>query len=181
MLRHVLNFVLAIACVLMLCSCWVETVNPLSDPQKPQSDPKLAGAWKNENGVMRFSARKDGWMDVAYEAQDSQNKPYVERYVLFTTAIGDNTYVNMKSASQKNYLILSYKITGNELSTSLMCDEEFKKASEAGTMKSQKTGSQYEADTVVTDSSEKLAAFVKQGEQAKLFPEPQKFKRLNDK
>ena len=181
MLRKLLDVVLAVGCALLLCSCWTETVNPLSDPEKPQADPKLAGVWKNDFGALHFSARKDGRMDVKYVTQDSQQRESVENYVLFVTTLGDNSYINLQGAGQKSYLILNYKINGDELTTSLMCDEEVKKALEAGKLKAQKTGSQYQAETVVTDSSENLAAFVKGQEQDKLFPEPQKFKRAGEK
>jgi hypothetical protein len=84
---------------LLVTSCYPEFKNPLSPPEKTESDREIIGNWSrlSETGGKEFVCvfpRKSGWIDIIYiyeiESDVSIDGPNVLVYEGFTSIVRDN-------------------------------------------------------------------------------------------
>jgi hypothetical protein len=178
---------LGVALCFLLTSCEVDSENPLGSPESAQIDRRLLGDWVAQNGdIVHFSAKDAHWMATsttpkAPESPDSSSaSKKSEPDLFFVTAIGDDTYLNMRSAdkgSKTTYSLFRYTITPDQtLHMWGLSQDEMASAVRAGKLKGSvlergTTGKppHTDVDVHLTDSSEHLVKFVSRHDPTDLF------------
>lgn len=160
-----------------------EFQNPLSDPAAAKHDTRLAGSWisreENEDTKMRIRAQDAGMSELVV---DSKQDPL--QFTMFVTDLDGKGYMNLKATgSQKdvgpNYLIARYELSGDGSTLSLRLTEEnyLEKAIGEGKLQGKITTEGSTKNILVTESTEKLAEFVRTSDPEQLFGETLTFKK----
>jgi hypothetical protein len=187
-MRRQAPWIAGLCAVLLGSGCGpAESVNPLSDPAAAKLDERLAGTWlaadeegEEDQGTLSFTALDGARMKVVL-AEKGDDEPL--ELEMFPTTLDGRTYMNLKSASPKaelgrNYIIARYEISGDAtLSLKLLSDEFLKQAVAEGRLKGTVSGSSDEPPVLVTESTEKLAEFVRSSDPARLFGDEARFRK----
>jgi hypothetical protein len=184
--------------LLSLASCVVESKNPLSDPDTSKPDRRLFGQWKgtNENKTTEYlfiglpsvqiKGRPEGIMVAHTIDVTADHKISASAYALFVTTIGKDTYLNVfesklaENAEQPEWsktniqsvLPVQCVVTDDQLSIWLMDLEATAKVVDSGKLKGEvrrKDGTV--SSVLLTDTTENLAAYLKDGGNKGLFAE----------
>jgi hypothetical protein len=171
-----LSIAAAIAVVLGAGCGPPEFQNPLSDPASAKADARLEGVWisigDKEENTLTFKTVDAATMHLAV----SGNPP--DEFTMFPTTLDGRTYMNLKAASPtqevgRNYLIVLYEFTADgRLQLRLLRSEAFQQAIEQGKLHGTLSGSGNDKEVLVTESTDKLAEFIRSGDPAQLFDEP---------
>ena len=179
-MKKVCPLLVVAAFSLLLTSCF-DTKNPLSDPQKSQSDDRLSGVWRfrGDSGEMNYYHIGHGGeklpasvMQVVNVQHMPDGKMHSGELLVFPTSLGDKTYLNVAEAKPSQfalleekgwtneavnaYLILRYQITGDVLTVQWIDSDAKKRAIEAEKIK----GTIEKDRAHFTDTTENLAKFV---------------------
>jgi len=178
------SFSLALGSALcfLLTACKVDSENPLGSPESAQIDQRLLGDWVAKNGdIVHFSAKDAHWIlavttPKAPDASPTTNKK-PEPDLFFVTTIGDETYLNMRFASETKYSLFRYTITPDQtLHMWGMSQDEMAAAVRAGKLKGTVQDGitsgkppRTDVDVHLTDSSERLVKFISRHDPEDIF------------
>jgi|GEM_PF-3485921 len=166
-MRHYRKFrrlLLLLTITSCLAGCAPVFLNPISDPDRAETDKRLLGRWKgtdkgNTNDYMRFEATSDTQMNVSlFDDKEPEPKPM---FRMFTSKVGSRYYMNLGFIDEdksKGYLIARYELEGTTLTVWLLDEDKVKAAIESGLLKG--TPGVGTVDTKVTDSSQRVAQFL---------------------
>lgn len=175
---------------LLLAGCLPESKNPLSTPANSTVDHRLEGVYaprkdnKNDDlSDMHFhyrgikvngQARSTPWLEVLEVTHQKDGSMKAQAYHVLTTHIGGQDYMSFqelgKGDGKATYSFARYEFSWNgTLRVWLINSDAVAAAIKArklhGTVKTHK----YSKDITITDSTKRLAAFVKASDPAKLF------------
>lgn len=180
---------LGLTLCLLLSSCEVTSVNPLSPEATAQPDQRLVGDWRTKTGpdasTLRFSLTKGPWMhvDIIYGLAGEKK----DSYDLFPTVIGHDTFFNVLKTDKddaghvtKCYYLVRYTLSGNRVLRMWMMSQDAAAAAvRAGKLKgvvAQDTNptmtdksAHTEVDVTLQDSSANLVKFIQTANLKKLF------------
>jgi hypothetical protein len=175
-----------IALVMVACAP-SESENPLSDPKTATVDTRLEGLWVGamDQGVayLHFAAKEAGAMDLVIVVCQPKEGADLLQFEFSSTALGDSSYMNLRERTSTSmngnkgelsptYIFAKYDLAPDgTLSISYLDDDLVKSAIEAGAITGNDKGG-------LTAPTEKLAAFVKSADPAKLFVSFGHFKRV---
>lgn len=172
----------AVVALALLCTCGVESANPLSPADKAQPDPKLIGTWvSTEAGsasklTVEISSKTGGLMRVLIPASSDRERMEFEGNV---TQVGALRLLNLRvidgDPRSRGFVFMRYALNAKgALETWNLADAPVKTAIDKGQLKGRRD--QY-GTAVVTDSSEKLVRFIEQQNPEVLFEKFQTFVR----
>jgi hypothetical protein len=192
---------IGLAGVCLLLSSCVDSKNPLSDPEKAQADPQLAGVWRRATddgateyfhvgiakgsilpGIMRAIGNfhgKDGKLGAPLSL------------LLFATSLGESRYLNVVATDEKKrehleksdlkpelvdgWLLMRYQVQGDTLEIWPLNPDAKRRAIQAGRIK----GTIDKKADLFTETTEKLASLLASPENADLFEkEPVRYQRV---
>ena len=175
---------------LLLAGCLPESKNPLSTPANSTVDQRLEGIYvaRRENkdddlSSMHFHYRgvkangrvlATPWLDVLDVEHERAGGMKASAYRVLTTHIGEQDYMSFqdlnKGKDKAPYHFARYEFswTGT-LRIWLINSDAVADAIKAGKLRGTVKTRKYTNDINITDSTERLAAFVKASDSAKLF------------
>jgi len=174
---------LAIAAGLGLAGCPVESDAPLGPVEEAVEDPAIYGLWfSNENDastwfhIYRATDAPAGTVEVTMVSTEADNSGEMERYSGHLTRLGDLFFGNVQGplgggAPSGPYYIVNYRIAADgALEMRLLKGSAVQAAFAAKTL----TGGTAEGkpDEYITDSSERIRAFIAASDPAQLFEAP---------
>ena len=191
-------FLISVAACLFASGC--DSKNPLSDPQTSKADERLAGVWLNRgaDGDVNYHAGHAGekfpacMMRVVGIKHNKGNVEPAGEFLIFPTALGDKTYLNVvvlgrddkpiknlgekgwKAVEVDSYTFYKYKFDGDKLLLYGIDEEAKKKAIKSGKV----TGTIENNSVKFTDTTENVARFVKEAGDS-LWTEPGRLERVN--
>ena len=162
---------LLLAASLVTVIACVASHHPLSDEKNSIVDERLIGSWVDESGdvfqVKRGDAKKNH-LDVGFRTKDKEG---VDKLLLFTTTLHDNRYMSVKfldeekqKDQQEAYFIYQYRLLDNNtLEIRTMKAQAIKNAIADKDLagKVVKSSRIPIFDTLITDSSESIARYLK--------------------
>jgi len=178
------------AASLLLTGCLPESKNPLSTPMNSTVDDRLEGIYvsrrekKDEDlSTMHFhyrgikangQVRATPWLEVLDVEHEKAGGMKANAYRVLTTHIGEQDYMSFQDLSKGKdkapYHFARYEFswTGT-LRIWLINSDAVADAIKAGKLRGTVKASKYTKDITITDSTERLAAFVKASDPVKLF------------
>lgn len=178
---------LLVLCAL-LAACIPESKNPLSPPNGAAADPRLEGVWamtkdgetayvhihrRNEKGHSLVSTSGGEWTDITLVSHEKTSGIEVAHFTMFPTRLGRSAFMNLRGIEDgkvsKTYTLARYEVTWlGKLKIWLMSESLAADAVRSGKLRGKvKRGT----DVEITDTTERLAAFVASADHAKLFPD----------
>ncbi len=172
---------LAVLC-LGLSGCYFTSEHPL--PKSPEVDRDLLGWWrtapedpKEAPGHLLFLEDRDGTLQVVVSEGAYR---YDETYLGSCAEVGRARFLNLKKLSRdtqtgdpvlaEDHYLVHYRVVGQRrLELSLLNEDLFKQAVQAGRLQGRISAKG--DDLVLTDSPERLAAFLRSRSQAELLGE----------
>lgn len=183
---------------LVLCGCDDSKV-PLSDPRTAQADDRLLGLWKvrDEHGdvseyyhVGNVPEAPEGLLRVVGVSHSKSGKIDVEDYLVFTTKLGDKTYLNVtgggrdgikqlkengwQPADDAVFFLFRYQVDGDTITVAGVDEQAKKTAIESGRIKGE-IGAQ---SSRFTDTTENLAHFIQSAGDSLFSKEPGRLDRV---
>jgi hypothetical protein len=175
---------LSLLTLLFLSACFPTSTNPLCEPGKAKADERLSGIWRCEHGneiVFWFIGKPSSLNDdqgvveltMLRVGPDGRVFERDDRLSLFTTRIGDHSYLNMTvprqvaRESDAGYLLFRYDVQGDRLTVNRMAEAPVRKAIEQKKLKGEIRG----ALVLLSDTTDNLQRFVKKANVVELFPE----------
>lgn len=167
----------AILLLLSLAGCLPVSVNPLSTAENASADSRLPGVWYGKSGedrvFLHFVAGEGPQMQVVEVDHEKSGKAHTTSYNVFVTAIEDSRYMNVRDAKSDNapYYFARYRISSSGMLTIwLMSDKSAAKAIRAGKIEGNVVKKRDdEIDVKITDTTKRLAAFVRKSDADLLF------------
>ncbi len=180
-------------CALLLAGCLPESKNPLSSPSTSLIDSRLEGAYvqrdKEENpGYWHFHyrgvhtesgapARSTTWLEVLTVEPTKDGGLKTQRYEALATRLGGRDYLSFidlpdGGAKKKTlpYSFARYEVNWcGDLRVWVASDSAFAAAIKAGKLHGKVTHHKFGDDVEITDTTERLAAFVAAGDPKALF------------
>jgi hypothetical protein len=174
-------------------SCLPESKYPLSSPDSAVLDKDLQGVWVSSNnketaeyGYLHIVPRQDNTSDIVVVSHSKDSGAETGFYVMFTTIIEGNRYMNLKEKDPKtgklsgDYIFAKYEIFRNEvLILRLMTNDDMLiKAIESGQLKGKISKGRLFTTVTITDVSSKVAEFITDNNQDRLFGESVYFRKV---
>jgi len=187
---RLLPALLATAASLLFAGCLPESKNPLSTPKTSMVDVRLDGLYvprrQNRNDdleAMHFhyrgmrvngQTRMTPQLEVLGVTHEKNGDLKTHSYRVLTTHIGTLDYMSIqdmdKNGDKTVYNLARYEISlGDTLRIWFLNADAAADAIHAGKLHGTVKKGKYTTDVTITDSTERLAAFVKAGDTAKLF------------
>ena len=180
------------AASLLLAGCLPESKNPLSTPQTSTIDVDLEGVYMpNKKGsddsslsTMHFhyrSVKADGsfritpLLDVLEVTHEIDSGLITHAYQMLITHIGNQNYMSFRDLGKSGVHATTYSFARYEigwrgtLRVWLINSDAVAQAIQAGKLHGTVKTHKYSKDILITDSTDRLAAFVKESDPAKLF------------
>jgi hypothetical protein len=175
------------ALVLTIPACGIVSDNPLSDPQKAKVDEELLGTWQNTNPdpqayceavtveKLSLPGYPPGAMKLTLKPRNPSSGSLI--FVCFSTELKGNRFVYYccgpllpwDKLRAEGYAIYKYKISGERLTLWGERGVALAQAVEAGKLKGKWAGGQYYSYIQLTDTTERLAAFLSSDEGDAVF------------
>lgn len=180
-----------VATLAILVSCAPsESVNPLSDPNGAKADARLEGLWAGqdddgETNFFHFSHKEDGTADLVLVIPNDKDGAGVLHYELFTTVLDGSSYMNLRAKSSPDplnapytiapvYIFAKYELDKDAALTIWYMDDELvRKAIDSDLLDGTTEGKVRTSAT-----TDKLAAFVRSADPAKLFVQLGTYRKL---
>lgn len=191
------------AASLLLAGCLPESKNPLSTPANSTVDHRLEGIYvaRRDNkdddlSSMHFhyrgvtangQVRATPWLEALQVDHEKTGRLKTSAYQMLTTHIGGQDYMSFQaidkdkgSKAKAPYCFARYEFSWNgTLRVWLINPDAAAQAIQSGKLHGTVKVRKYSKDIAITDSTERLAAFVKASDPAKLFEgKPMVFYRL---
>jgi hypothetical protein len=175
-----------LAASLLLTSCVVESVQPLSSPDKAKADLRLAGIWRGKDGGL-ITSTHGAWLHVKIVGPPGDNQE-PGSFDVFPTTIGNYTFLNVRDAVQDNpgkpatsYIFIRYAISSNHvLRTWMMSQNAVVNAVQSGKLKGHiqatmfSQPSQPDYDVTLEDTGANMTRFIQNSDIPALFNEAMK-------
>ena len=185
-LNSISKVCLVIILALFFSSCEVFLINPLSDSARDKPDERLLGKWinkdeKEKGGFVQFDAGANREINVSFLGGKSEEKNPL--FTALTTTIGSHYYMSLNPTNEdrdKGYLLARYEMKGDEMTVWLLDSDKVKVA--IGQKKLKGEVGQGAAPTItITDTADKVRAFLASPESNELFKYLGTFERVKDK
>lgn len=165
------NLLASLLLILTLTGCLPVSQNPLSSPENAGTDPRLVGVWYGKSGEDEIFLHfiQGAVLQVVEVDHEKKGGAHTTLYNVFVTVLGEQHYLNIREGKNKPYYLAHYQLKEGVLKISLMSDNSLAKAIKAGKLKGTVTGKPEDLDVTITDTTERLAGFVKKSETEKLF------------
>ncbi len=164
----------------------LESEYPISIPDQSEIDPRLDGVWAlkkdGDTAYIHFRQHDAHWTDISQVIHEKETGLDVTGYTMFTTKIGERTYMNIvgkrfgkEKPESESYTFARYELNAKgELVLRLISMKAVAEAVEAGKLKGKiehvaVTGAVQSVE--LHDTPENIAAFLTTGDDAKLFPD----------
>ena len=159
------TILLLLASLSLLTGCLPTSSHPLGSAEKAAPDERIAGVWYGKNGedqiFLHFVPGKGAEMQVVEVDHEKKGAAHTTLYHAFPTTIEGNHYLNVREGDKADYYFVRYQLsTAGTLTLTVMSDAVVSKAISSHKVAGKISGSEDNRDVKLTDSTEKLAAFV---------------------
>ncbi len=180
-----MRFLLLALCTL-LTSCVLESELPLSIPAEATIDDHLDGVWAlkhdGDTAYIHFRQHDEHWMDIAQVIHEKENGIDVTGYTMFTTKIGERTYMNIvgkpvggEKPDSEAYTFARYDFDkSGDLTIRIISMKAVAESIDAGKLKGKverNAATDAVERVVLHETTETLAAYLATADDAKLFPD----------
>ena len=173
-----LSFLFALGLLISLAGCLPVSQNPLTSVENATPDSRLAGVWYGKSGAdeifLHFVPGTAAQMEIVEVDHEKKGAAHTLLYTALPSTLGAERYLSVREGKDKPYYLIHYKVADRTLKIWLMSETLLAKAVKAGKLKgavSEKKQSDgtLNRDITITDTTERLAAFVKKSDPEKLF------------
>jgi hypothetical protein len=189
-------------CTLFLASCLPESKNPLSSPSTSRIDGRLEGAYVPRKGDKEYwyfhyrgaraatsgaAPRKTPWLEVMSLQPRKEGGLHTQSYEALTTSIGGHDYMsfieipeNRAKTKPLPYSLARYEVNWRgDIQLWIVDSKSVAAAIKAGKLRGTVVHSKYSDTIKITDTTERLAAFVAASDPKVLFGgEPMVLRRI---
>lgn len=181
-------FLALLAACTLLTAC-PESIHPIADPAKAAADPVLFGVWHGsfdgDEIYLHVGPAERGMTQavmVEHKARDGTIK--IERYVAFPTQVGKLAMLNVRRVDEpdadRGYSLFKYQVDKKKLTLWMTAYAAVRDDIKAGKLAGKAEDRAY-GETLITASSEELAKYLGESDQARLFDKPLAFRRIADR
>lgn len=182
-----MNRIAAALAALAVCSLLAgcpESVHPASDPAQATPDPGLHGVWhgsfEGDEVYVHVGPGERGMTEATVVTHQKKGALKTERYLAFPTRLGKLDLLNVRqidaNGDLRGYVLFRYQASARKLTLWMLSYSAAREDIKAGKLKGKAEEGPY-GDTLITASSPELAAYLQEGEQARLFDKPLVFRR----
>ena len=161
------------ASLALLTGCLPTSVHPLGSVENAPNEERLTGTWYGKSGAdqvfLHFVKGTGTEIQIVEVDHEQKGDAHTTLYHAYPTVIGGNHYLNVREGNQEAYYFVRYQLTNGVLTLSLMGETAASKAISSGKLKGKITGDAQNRDVKITDSTERLAAFVGKTDPDQLF------------
>jgi len=176
--------VAALALCALLGAC-PESVNPISDPTTAAHDPALFGVWHGsfdgDEIYLHVGPGERGMTRAILVEHDKKGAIKTERYVAFPTQLGKLAMLNVRRVDEvdhdRGYTLFKYQADKRKLTLWMTAYAAVRDDIKAGKLKGKAEDEAY-GETYISASGPELAAYLQEGEPARLFDKPLVFTRI---
>lgn len=185
-LRPALGLAFLVAAGLALAGCPVESDQPLAPADQATEDPALYGVWYAENEeseepawfhIYRPTEAPAGTIEVLIVSQGADGVGDAERYQGHLTELYGRRFASIRGpvageAASGPYYLVNYRIGGDgALEIRLLKEATVEAAIAANRLAGERTAEGAATDHL-TDTSERIRAFIAETDEADLFEDP---------